>query len=91
MIIFTDVFDKVINVDISLPHYRKDGCHYYAVFSDKECITVRPESDPIQASICVNHISLAWNSDSSVECTQAQFKEAFDFTEYQIKQKLYGN
>lgn len=71
-------------IEVQLPHFRKSSAHVYKVISDKNCIQVfLPFSNVIgmvMGGIELQPASLAWNSNTSEECTEQYFVKCFKNT-----------
>jgi len=66
------------------PHYRTDNiCHWYKVYSDDNCIQICLNSFG-QSSIQVATNSLAFYSEDQVDCSEAEFLQAY----YEVRRKL---
>ncbi len=68
-------------VNVALPFYRKDNCHHYKAYNEKNCIQVT--NLWYNSAIQIVHISLAI-SETNVECTREEFEEAFNKVKEQL-------
>jgi hypothetical protein len=68
-------------VNVELPFYMKSNCHHYKVYNETNCIQVTDLGN--NSAIQIGHIGLAI-SETNVECTQEEFKEAFNKVKEQL-------
>jgi|GEM_PF-3911420 len=74
------IIESEIHVD--LPLYRKGGAFFYMVSSESECVAVCAVAEYLE--IGKRHAGLAWNNDSSVDCTREEFENAFANASYEL-------
>lgn len=72
-------------IEVEIPHFRKSEAHFYKVISENDCISIcTPYEIPFgrgnRAIIQMAHAGLAWNSQDSMECSENEYKEAFEQT-----------
>jgi len=67
--------------EIEYPVYRKNGCHFWKVYSDSECIKVLSTDWGLSITTC--HKGNAYVSGAK-DCLEAEFLEAY----YEVRRKL---
>lgn len=72
-------------IEIELPVFRKDSCHYYKVISEKHCVQICTLSQ--SESIALYHSGLAFGY-KDIECTEQEFMEQFEKVTEKLKSYL---
>jgi len=77
-------------VEITLPHYRKNSCFAYKVFSEDGCIIISHSkySDP---AIELRHARAAFQFDDAIECTREEFEALFLDVQQSLWDKAFNN
>lgn len=63
-------------VEIILPAYRKDRCHYYKVYTEENCIVVCDLD--FNFGISKSHSGLAFRSKDIEDCSEEEFEENYN-------------
>lgn len=63
-------------VEIELPVYRKDLCHYYKVYSENNCIVVCDFD--FNFGISKSHVGLAYCRKDIEDCSKEEFEENYN-------------
>jgi len=63
-------------VEIVLPVYRKDACHYYKVYSEDNCILVCDLD--FNFGISKSHTGLAYSMKETQDCSKEEFEENYN-------------
>lgn len=72
-------------VEVQLPVYRKDNYHAYLVYSKDECLEIC-HSKYTGNRIGVCHSGLAWNSESTQDCSKEEFETIYAKTLQKINE-----
>lgn len=71
-------------IEISLPYFSKNICHWYKIISDDMAIQVLFSDYRICGNVNLVNSSLAFNDDNE-QCTEEEFNEKFDLVIQQLK------
>ena len=63
-------------VEVELPVYRKDACHYYKVYSEDNCIIVNDLD--FNFGISKSHAGLAYSMKEIQDCSKEEFEENYN-------------
>lgn len=67
----------ITEVEITLPLFRSNGHSAFKVYSDQGCIWAAHGHRPL---IQDAHVELAWNSESTKDCTEEEFMKVYNQT-----------
>jgi len=84
---FKKTVTEVEEVDVELPIYRKDICHYYRVFSEDHCVKVCTLKE--WEEISVNPFSNAFSGNTSEDCTSEEFYKALTTVTELLQSKTF--
>lgn len=70
----TKVIKEEINV--TLPVFRKNNCHFYKVFSDEKCIQICNLDGNI--AIGIHHSGLAYAGTDTIDCSKNEFEDSLN-------------
>lgn len=59
-------------VEVALPIYRKNPCHFYKVFSEEHCVQICTLTDNPAVQVC--HSGLAYHGTTTEDCTKEEFE-----------------
>lgn len=63
-------------IEIELPVYRKDLCHYYNVYSENNCIVVCDLD--FNFGISKSHVGIAYCRKEIEDCSKEEFEENYN-------------
>lgn len=73
-------------VEIELPYYAKKGCHFFKLYSEKNCLKVCDLEG--HESIGVSHAGIVFIDNENKDSNEIEFREAYERVNKTLKSKI---
>lgn len=79
------IIQTIKEVDISLPYYCKNICHWYKIYSKDKCIQVFYSKHEDCGGLQSISASIPLENNDNIQCTEEEFNEKFEIVLEQLK------